>query len=316
MQKTAEEVQREIVAEYAAKLIVGGIQIPDPLRLTQGWLSEEDGVRFWPVTLYADIFNFLAFHPNELASIDLSDYKTSKVYRYFSQGWLTPLQFHNINADNKLCLLRGTCGPSQRINDVPHKLWLCLNKESGKIITAHCTCMAGLSQTCNHVAAALFRIESASRVGINNPSCTSTACQWLPNNKSVEPVKIKDLKLKRDNINKRGKKHIELNSVRKRNFNPIAKSDYKLNLSDVVAALKSVCNESDSILFTAIPTENPENSCATSMGTDVSQVLSLQAILASSVCEEDFLTNISEHFTDENINAIEESTIGQNENPT
>ena len=73
MQKTAEEVQREIVAEYAAKLIVGGIQIPDPLRLTQGWLSEEDGVRFWPVTLYPDIFNCLAFHPNELASSNLND---------------------------------------------------------------------------------------------------------------------------------------------------------------------------------------------------------------------------------------------------
>ena len=57
--------------------------------------------------------------------------------------------------------------------------------------------MAGLSQTCNHVVAALFRIEAVSRMGLNNASCTSRPCQWLPNNKVVMPVKIKDFKLKR-----------------------------------------------------------------------------------------------------------------------
>ncbi|XP_065069462.1 uncharacterized protein LOC135694584 [Rhopilema esculentum] len=313
VQKSADAVQREIAEEYAAKLFVAGNRIPDPLTLTHGWLSEEDSIRYWPVTLYPDIFNFLAFHPNELASTDLSDYKTSKAYSYFSQGWLAPLQFNGINGDSKICLLRGTCRPSQRINDVPHKLWLCLSKESGKIITTHCTCMAGMSQTCNHVAAALFRIESASRMGLNNPSCTSTACQWLPNTKAVEPVKVKDLKLKRDSINKRGKKLVELNSARKRNFNPIAKSNYKLNLNDVAAALKSVCNESDSILFTATPTEN---SCATSMEPYAFQVDSLETIIADSTCQENFLAKVSEYFTVENVKAVEELTRGQNQNPS
>ena len=54
--------------------------------------------------------------------------------------------------------------------------------------------MAGMSQTCNHIAAALFRIESAVRNGLNNPACTSKPNQWLPGGKSVGdiPAKIKD----------------------------------------------------------------------------------------------------------------------------
>ena len=150
--KTAEEVQ----VEYGGKLFMnGGDMIPDPLKLDHGWLNEQEVITYWPVTLYMDIFNFLAFHPTELASNDFCDYKQSKAYSYFSQGWLGQLQFKNINGSSNLCLLRGSSRPSQRINDTPHRLWICLEKQTGKILCTHCTCMAGLSQTCNHVAAAL-----------------------------------------------------------------------------------------------------------------------------------------------------------------
>ena len=310
VQKTAEEVQQEISVEYDAKLLIRGSRIPDPLKLDQGWLSEEDGVRYWPVTLYPDIFNFLAFHPNELASSDLSDYKTSKAYCYFSQGWLAPLKFNNISGDSKVCLLRGTCRPSQRINDTPHKLWLCLCKETGKILVTHCTCMAGMSQTCNHVAAALFRVESACRMGLNNPSCTSTACQWLPNNKVVEPVKIKDLKLKREGFGKRGKKQAGLNTAKKRNFNPIAKSTYKLTFEDVAAALKTVCKESDSILFTALPKVDSQ----VPQGAEAVSVHSLKTLFNASESGEDFLGRSNSYYDEDKIKCIEKLTRGQNEN--
>ena len=248
--KTAEEVQADITKEYGRKLCMnGGNMIPDPLKLDHGWLNEQEGITYWPVTLYMDICNFLAFHPTERASNDLYEYKQSKAYSYFSQGWLGQLQFTNINGSSKLCLLRGSCRPSQRINDMPHRLWICLEKQTGKVLCTHCTCMAGMSQTCNHVAAALFRIESASRLGLNNPACTSTSCEWLPNRKAVEPTKIKDLKLKRDSIGKSGKPVQELKSVKKRTFSPIAKSKYKLDLSTVASA-------SEFILFTALPKLN------------------------------------------------------------
>ena len=55
--------------------------------------------------------------------------------------------------------------------------------------------MVGIGETCNHVAAALFRIEAAVRMGLTNPSCASKPCEWLPNNSVVKATKIKDLKL-------------------------------------------------------------------------------------------------------------------------
>ena len=57
--------------------------------------------------------------------------------------------------------------------------------------------MAGLAQACNHVIAALFRIEAVIRMDLNNHLCTSKPYKWLPNNKAMNPIKIKDLKLKR-----------------------------------------------------------------------------------------------------------------------
>ena len=72
--KTAEEVKADIARDYKRKLCVSGSHvIPDLLKLDQGWVNEKEGIRYWPVALYTDIFNFLAFHPNELASNDLSD---------------------------------------------------------------------------------------------------------------------------------------------------------------------------------------------------------------------------------------------------
>ncbi len=78
--------------------------------------------------------------------------------------------------------------------------------------------MAGMSQVCNHVAAAFFRVEAAVRLGLNNPSCTSQACAWLPNNKEVKSVKIKDLKLGRADFGARGKKKTELSCSPKKSL--------------------------------------------------------------------------------------------------
>ncbi len=63
----------------------------------------------------------------------------------------------------------------------------------------------------HHVAAALFRVEAAIIMGLSNPSCTSRPCQWLPNSKTVRPLRVKDLKLSRGDFGRRGKKLQELN---------------------------------------------------------------------------------------------------------
>ena len=60
-------------------------------------------------------------------------------------------------------------------------------KKSGKIRSSfHCTCIAGMGQSCNHIIAAMYRIEAAVRNGLTNSSCSSTANQWLPNHEEVQ----------------------------------------------------------------------------------------------------------------------------------
>ena len=91
VKKTTEEVESDLRNEYQAKLLLDSQEIPDPNHLVSGWLSEDDGIYFWPLILYADIFNFLTFNPSELGSTDFNDYKNSKAYSYFNRGWLGPV---------------------------------------------------------------------------------------------------------------------------------------------------------------------------------------------------------------------------------
>ena len=61
-------------------------------------------------------------------------------------------------------------------------------------------------KTRNHVVDAMYRGEAAIRIGLTNPTCTSNANEWLPNRKTTEPKKIKDLDFSREDFGQRGKK--------------------------------------------------------------------------------------------------------------
>ena len=47
---------------------------------------------------------------------------------------------------------------SQKLNEKPLTPWLVAEKE-GKIHAAHCDCMAGLGETCSHVAALFGQLQ-------------------------------------------------------------------------------------------------------------------------------------------------------------
>ena len=57
-----------------------------------------------------------------------------------------------------------------------------------------CSCMAGASQSCNHVIVALYKIDYELQKDLLNQSCTSTSCSWDKSTKhDIEPKKIKDI---------------------------------------------------------------------------------------------------------------------------
>lgn len=168
---TAVEIEENLAVSYDKKLVFDDIRIPDPFKIVHGWQDEDDGMAFWSIVISMDTCTKLMFFPSELKSSDLSDYKVCKAYSYFKNGWLHPLFYHNLSG-SKYCLIKGECMPSQNNNDPLHKLWIIFLK-SGKIMTCHCTCKTGMSQVCNHIAHALYRMESGVRNGLTNPACTS-----------------------------------------------------------------------------------------------------------------------------------------------
>ena len=312
--KTAEEVEAEIADEYKAKLSLKDFVLPDPFHIKDGWIEKEKGVTSWPMVLYPDIYNYLNFNPSELSSADLCDYKNCKAYRYFKRGWLGPLQYHKVQPDCDYCLLKTDCTPSERLSDTPHKLWICMIKKDAKNMTAHCTCMAGMSATCNHVGAALFRIEAAVRLALSNPSCTSKPNELLPNRKDVKPVKIKNLCLSRDDFGKRGKHVRPLVSAAKKTFNPITT---EANLDITAIAEKLEDDIPDSILFTAVPKpkiDQVRDYCNVNCPEKPKNLLSMADILSMTTTLDDYHQQVKAHFKRKDISEIKKLTRGQNNN--
>ena len=171
--KNAEEVEAELKQENDDKLKLDKMNISDPFKLDNRWLDDEEGIGYWPILSTCYIIQFLMVDND---AEDLRDYKGSKAYSYFKQSWPSNISYHSLGS-SKNYWLKKDCRPSERLKESPNKLWVCLSKNEGKVITAHCTCMAGMNSTCKHVAAALFLVEAAMRLGLTNPTCTIKTCE-------------------------------------------------------------------------------------------------------------------------------------------
>lgn len=63
------------------------------------------------------------------------------------------------------------------MNELLLKPWIVAEK-TGTVLTAHCTCMAGLGETCPHAAALMFAVMSGVRMR-DDTACPSLPCRWL-----------------------------------------------------------------------------------------------------------------------------------------
>ena len=80
-------------------------KIPDPFKIPHDWQAKEEGMVFWPMNVYPDIFSYLVFNQSELGSNDLGDYKNWKGYSCYMSGWLQPLMYHNLTG-SKFCIFK------------------------------------------------------------------------------------------------------------------------------------------------------------------------------------------------------------------
>lgn len=96
---------------------------------------------------------------------------------------------------------------SQRLREAPLKPWVII-ESSGAISSAHCTCMAGIGESCKHVAAMLFKLEAVVRCR-ETVTVTGRPAYWMiPGNLSkVEPqpgykIDFTSSKAKRKSLNR------------------------------------------------------------------------------------------------------------------
>ena len=141
---SADEKERSRDELYKEALLTTEGYLPDPLTLVDGWVGEQDGMKFWPPTMYPDICNYLVLNGDfsTLRGKLMKDYKQGKAYSYFASNWLVEVQYHEITPDSRYCFLKAKCVHS---NEVMAKwnLWIAIVKSTGDITSAWCRCTSG-----------------------------------------------------------------------------------------------------------------------------------------------------------------------------
>ena len=143
---TSEEEKQQKAEQYRVLLKSPHGLITDPYELKTGWLREKNGMQYWPPTMELEIGSFLLSVYDEkfrdLGKRMLSDYKEGKGYSYVEK-WLGEILYHPISVDSVYCFLRAESTPSMNISKPAHKIWVMVEKVSGTVQSAYCTCFAG-----------------------------------------------------------------------------------------------------------------------------------------------------------------------------
>ncbi|XP_057310950.1 uncharacterized protein LOC130648858 [Hydractinia symbiolongicarpus] len=120
----------------------------------------------------------------------MENYKSLQAYQYFISGWVQTIKHIHFPGG---VVFFADVRPSYRTTEEPYHPWVAVAK-SGKVVAGHCTCMAGLGETCSHVAAILYKVEAAVRQGLTHTTPTDLPCQWNQNfTRNVKAFKICDI---------------------------------------------------------------------------------------------------------------------------
>ena len=188
------ELKNEAKLKYEAKLKIFSATI-DPYCILEGSSSLISSVEWyeWPDVSFADIYNYLILTPSFCTHEQLKAYKSMDGYNFFINGWVNNITVSVVKAArSKVLLLMGSVKHSQRLSAPPLKAWVAI-KQTGEILCAHCTCMAGIGEACSHIAALLFTAEANTQAKQQFIS-TSLPCSWIPQSyRSVDFSEISDI---------------------------------------------------------------------------------------------------------------------------
>ncbi|GFR96771.1 YqaJ viral recombinase domain [Elysia marginata] len=117
---------------------------------------------------------------------------------------------------------------SQQLSNNPHSPWVLIDVE-GRVLLAHCDCMAGLCESCTHVAAVLFNVEGCHRL-CEQVTVTGEPSYWsAPAFKSsAEPTRVKDIVLASANTQRKALTYSSVKATRPKQLPKFASVDPKI----------------------------------------------------------------------------------------
>ncbi|XP_055874597.1 uncharacterized protein LOC129926016 [Biomphalaria glabrata] len=145
-----------------------------------------------PSLCYPDLFTYLVLQQSAYTKDEFKAYKSLAAYNQFLDGWVQEVMaFKPHNCLNTVVLAKVL--HSQRLAERVLQPWIVINQE-GIIVSAHCSCIAGLGESCTHVAATLFMLEANTRLK-ESKTVTGVSSYWMiPSGlKKVLPTKISEI---------------------------------------------------------------------------------------------------------------------------
>ena len=126
-------------ARYKAKLQLLGLDLKDDPYDPQNANKFVDDMTKWPRVEYGHIFCHYIDRPGVYTRKQLMQWKSLEAYKYFESNHVRQVKVWPLLTS---CILMSHVNPSQCSPDKAHLAWVGV-KDSGDIITLHCTCMAG-----------------------------------------------------------------------------------------------------------------------------------------------------------------------------
>ncbi|XP_057699579.1 uncharacterized protein LOC130920385 isoform X4 [Corythoichthys intestinalis] len=159
-------------SRYVEKL--QSIQSPDPYLMPKSMFFDPLSSPSLPDISYPDIYNYLVHTKSAYSHESLKNLKSLEAYKHFVAGWVKQVLVHKNSAG--IYLVLGKVVHSQHLSETPQSPWFAA-QPSGTILCGHCTCMAGLGETCSHVTSVMFAVETAVKMK-NDTTSTSVSCSW------------------------------------------------------------------------------------------------------------------------------------------
>ncbi|VEN59189.1 unnamed protein product [Callosobruchus maculatus] len=108
-----------------------------------------------PNVTAADVVSYLVLTHKYYTKEQMIAYKSLKPYKYFKAGCVGKIGSKHIK---DYVLLITKVQASIETQDAKLKVWV-LVQADGEILTAHCTCMVGLGEACDHIIGVSYAVE-------------------------------------------------------------------------------------------------------------------------------------------------------------